>query len=168
MAGVTCLAGGLVAQQASGPQEFEQKPLPEFSMTTLDGKRVSSNDLKGKVLLIDFWATWCGPCKKAAPALQALHEKYGKKGLVVIGANTSERGPDGKNIRTPDNAIAYVKENRYTYMFTYGNDDYKTSLKVRGIPTMFIVDKQGIVRKVQVGYSPELEGMLDSTIRELL
>lgn len=135
------------------------KPLPAFQMTTLDDKKVTNKDFEGKVLVIDFWATWCGPCRAAAPTLQKLHEEFAEKGLVMIGANTNERTP-GK-----DNAVNYVKETGYTYLFTYGNEHLVRDWKVPGFPTFFIVDRKGVVREVMVGFQAD---RMRSLIQELL
>jgi thiol-disulfide isomerase/thioredoxin len=151
-----------------GPEKMANKAAPTWKMTTIDGKTITGAGLKGKVVLIDFWATWCGPCKLASPIMQALHEKYGSKGLVVIGANTSERDPSGNLLNTPKLAADYRSEHKYTYTFTYGNDAMKNAWGVQGIPTMFIIDKQGIVKKVQVGYDDKLQSVLEAAIKPLL
>ncbi|MBN9502452.1 MAG: hypothetical protein BGO01_13635 [Armatimonadetes bacterium 55-13] len=145
-----------------GPESWEGKALPKFEMTKLDGKKIATTSLKGKVLLIDFWATWCGPCKMASPVMQKLHEKYASKGLMVIGANTMERG-DAKKL-----AGDYAKEHGYKYTFTYGNDAFSKQMNVRGIPTMLIVDKKGVVNTVNVGYSERLYDKLEAAIKPLL
>src|SRR5687768_3814654 len=104
------------------------KQAPAFKMTDTKGKVHTNGSLKGKVVLLDFWATWCPPCVAASPTMQKLHEKYAKQGLVVIGANLGEHSdPDG----TP---AKYAKEHKYTYTFTKKNDDYARKLGVRGIP----------------------------------
>lgn len=139
----------------------EGKPLPDFKMKTLADADLTNKDIKGKVVVIDFWATWCGPCKAAAPTLNAIHDEFKEKGLVVIGANLAERGADGKRIQTKDNAVAYVKEHGYGYTFTYGNDDLGKQWKVPGYPTFFIIDRKGVVREVMVGFD-------DDRMRELV
>lgn len=147
-----------------GPEVFADKAFPAFKMTDIVGKVWTSEELKGKVLLIDFWATWCGPCKLASPIMQALHEKYASQGLVVIGANCSERDKAGQLTNTPDAARGYATEHEYSYLFTYGNDDLKKSVNIRGIPTMFVVDRKGVTRFVQVGYSKTLQDILEKPI----
>ncbi|MCC6404749.1 MAG: TlpA family protein disulfide reductase, partial [Fimbriimonadaceae bacterium] len=77
------MAGLALAQTAPAPTDFVGKPMPSFSMTALDGTKVTNETLKGKAYIVDFWATWCGPCKKAAPIMQELHAKYNESGLVV-------------------------------------------------------------------------------------
>lgn len=156
------------ARDQVGPKRLEGKAAPDWRMKTIDDKTLTGKGLLGKVVLIDFWATWCGPCKKASPIMQSLHEKYGKQGLVVIGANTSERDTNGKPVKWPNAARDYAKEHKYSYTFTWGNDDMKTQWGVTGIPTMFVIDKKGVVRKVQVGFDAKLEEILEKAIKPLL
>lgn len=151
-----------------GPEILLNKDFPNFTMTDINGKVWTKAQLKGKVLLVDFWATWCGPCKMASPIMQALHEKYGKNGLVVIGANCAERDQHGQITNTPEAARGYSTEHNYTYLFTYGNDDLKKAVNIHGIPTMFVVDKNGVIRFVQVGYSPTLQEILEKPIQAAL
>ncbi|MBS1706385.1 MAG: TlpA family protein disulfide reductase [Armatimonadetes bacterium] len=123
------------------------KAVPAFKMTDLKGKVHTNKSLAGKVVLLDFWASWCGPCKKASPLMQKLHDKYAKKGLVVIGVNTSEE--PGKSKAT---AASYAKEHKYTYNFTFENDALAKSWGVTGIPYFVLIDKKGVVRKIQTGF----------------
>ncbi|MGE0002785.1 MAG: TlpA family protein disulfide reductase [Fimbriimonadaceae bacterium] len=143
------LSGFALAQKAPAPTDFIGKTMPKFEMTALDGTKVNNETLKGKAYILDFWATWCGPCKKAAPTMQELHAKYNESGLVVIGANTFERAEG------PDNAKKYKAEHGYGYLFTYGNDDFAKSLNIQGIPTFFFVDKDGMVSDVIVGFTDQ-------------
>ena len=117
-----------------------------YQMTDTAGKAVTNETLKGKVVLIDFWATWCGPCKAASPTIQMLHEKYAKDGLVVIGANAFERtDPDGA-------AAGYAKEHNYSYMMTVKNDALAKSWGVRGIPAFVVIGRDGTVALAQTGF----------------
>lgn len=155
-------ASKIQAPPAAAQQDFqarintvksaEGKPLPNFVMTRLDDTKLTNKDLKGKVVVIDFWATWCGPCKAAAPKLQAIYDEFAEKGLVVIGANLAERA-NGQPIQTKDNAVAYVAEHKYTYTFTYGNDALGKEWKVPGYPTFFVVGRDGNVKEVLVGFN---------------
>jgi cytochrome c biogenesis protein CcmG, thiol:disulfide interchange protein DsbE len=141
---------------------------PAFSVRDLDGRELTSASLRGKVVILNFWATWCGPCRVASPIMQQLHDKYGERGLVVIGANMAERDKDRKPLKTKDKAEEYAKEHKFTYMFTYANDDFAKACQVSGIPTMLIVDRKGVVRKVQVGAGPNLFKDLETAVLPLL
>ncbi len=117
---------------------------PDFSVTDLDGKTVTLADLKGKVVVLNFWATWCPPCREEIPALIALHEKNKARGLVVLGVSMDEGG------------VAEVKEfvakNKMTYPVAMASstiaDDYGG---VRAIPTTFIINRDGAIIEKIVG-----------------
>jgi thiol-disulfide isomerase/thioredoxin len=145
-----------------GPEALLGRPMPSFRMIDIEEQPITSESLKGKVVLIDFWATWCGPCQRVAPVLQELHTKYGGRGLVVIGADTSERS------RTKEWAVDYAREHHYTYTFTYGTDDVKELCGVDALPTLFLIDRKGIVRRVQPGYYTRLLPDLEEALKPLL
>lgn len=155
----------ILAPEAPKPnvKDMEGKPLPKFEMTSVEGKRVSNQSLKGKAAVIDFWASWCGPCKKASPVMQEIHKEFSKQGLLVIGADGLE------DKAGPDIAKAYAKEHSYTYLFTHTNDKLMDSWGINGVPTIIFVDKSGKVTKVQIGYGdalkPELMKLAKSLVR---
>lgn len=123
------------------------KTVPSFSMKSFDGKTITNVTLKGKPYILDFWATWCGPCKAASPAMQAIHAKYASKGLVVIGANM------GESAGSMPMAKKYPKEHKYTYTFTSNNDGLYEKLQMPGgIPCFVFVDKAGKIKAVRMGY----------------
>ena len=165
---ILVLTATLAALQSYGAQadtsSLVNKPMPAYSLSTIDGKTISNKSLKGKVVLLDFWATWCGPCKAASPSMQALHKKYASKGLVVVGANCLEQ----VSKPTKEPAAKYAKEHGYTYTFAYNSDALTKKCLVQGIPTMIIIDKKGVIRKVQVGWSDGVEKTLDVAIAKLL
>src|ERR1700735_2737100 len=97
-------------------------------MTTIKGKRLTTKQLRGKVVLFDFWATWCGPCKAASPAMDQLQKHYGKDGFVVIGADVLENAPG------PSGAKNYAKSHGYGYTFTYDNNGLARTLNINTIP----------------------------------
>jgi thiol-disulfide isomerase/thioredoxin len=133
---------------ASAQSFNTEKKMPEFEMVTTAGKHLTMKNLRGKVVLFDFWATWCGPCKAASPAMQKLYETFRSKGLMVIGADGMENEPG------PGGAIAYAKAHHYSYTFTYGNDILEGHLGIRSIPAFALVDKHGVIRNAQVGLPP--------------
>lgn len=136
------------------------RPAPDWTLKDADGKDVSLKDLKGKVVVLDFWATWCGPCKKAMPLVQKLHETYKDKGLVVFGANCWEN-------KDKDPA-AFMKENGYTYGLLLKADDVAKAYRVKGIPTFYVIGKDGKIVYSAVGLAPERETDLEETIKTAL
>ncbi len=143
------LAGlGCVGAHAQSFQAMQGQRIPNFEMITTSGKHLKSKQLRGKVVLLDFWATWCGPCKMASPAMQKLYETFGRKGLVVIGADGLENSPG------PEGARSYAKAHHFTYTFTYGNDKFEQRMGISSIPAFALVDKRGVVREAQIGVPP--------------
>lgn len=151
------------AAQNKDVQSLQGKPLPALKMTDTTGKVHTNKSLRGKVVLLDFWATWCGPCKMASPTIQKLHTKYGKKGLMAFGANVFE---DTDKLGAPKK---YAREHKYTYRFTANNDAFANSVGISSIPAFLLVDKKGIVRLVQIGFNPQATPkVLETTIQKLL
>ncbi|MFN7314200.1 MAG: TlpA family protein disulfide reductase [Phycisphaerae bacterium] len=110
---------------------------PDFSLATPSGAKKTLADYKGKVLVLDFWATWCGPCKTAMPALQRLHEKYKDQPVAIVGMNAE--GPE------PGDPVAFKKESGYTYELLLQADAVSEAFKVRGLPTFYVIGPDGKV-----------------------
>lgn len=144
---------------AQEPEKFEGKQIPAFTMKDTNGKAVTDKALRGKVVLIDFWATWCAPCVAASPMINRLHQKYAKQGLVVLGANISDKA---------GSAAKYKKEHKYGYTFTTGGETLAKSLGVQGIPAFIFVDRNGKIADVQVGTKPGLEAQFEATLKRVL
>ena len=145
-----------------GAGKMEGKRLPPFNMRTLGGKHLSSADAKGKVVVLDFWATWCEPCKLLSPTIQRLQIEYGTKGALIIGADTFEQG-NAKSLIS-----RYMAQHKYTFTVTCENQDYANRLGISGIPCVMVIDKTGVVRRVFVGYNPVVGKDIESTVRRLL
>jgi thiol-disulfide isomerase/thioredoxin len=128
------------AQYSSGwwDTTLNGKPIKPFSMLTPESKKISSEKLKGKVVVLDFWASWCVPCIKLTAELDSALNKYYDKGLTMIGVNYRESVK--KN-----NPVAYWKKHGYKFSMTVNNDEYGKKVGA-GNPTVIVIDQQGIVR----------------------
>jgi peroxiredoxin len=131
---------------------------PDFTLQDMSGKKVSLSGLKGSVVLLEFWTTWCPPCRTSIPALEHLHKTYGGKGLTILAISMDEGGWD--DVR------AFMAEHKITYPVLQGTEDVSLQYQVRMIPAMFLVDKQGIVRKEYIGGGGEED--LEQRIKALL
>lgn len=119
----------------------------DFTLNDLDGKAVSLKSLRGKVVLIDFWATWCGPCRVEMPRLETLHKEMKSKGLVVLGVNQREEAT---------RARAYIERSGYTFPILLDKDGKASdAYQVSAIPTLLIIDKAGKISSHFVGLREE-------------
>jgi peroxiredoxin len=117
----------------------------DFSLPGLNGGTINLADYKGKVIIVDFWATWCPPCKAEIPDFITLHNKYGKDGFVMIGVAIDD----------PDKVKDFVKTKGVNYLICIGNQSTANDYGgIRGIPTTFVIDKEGYVDRQYVGYRP--------------
>jgi peroxiredoxin len=115
----------------------------DFSLKDMSGKTVRLSDYKGKVVLLEFWATWCPPCRASVPGLEKLHEAYKDKGLVLLAVSMDEGGPD--------EVKSFIKERGITYTVLRGNEDVVTKYEVRSIPMILVLDKEGRIAKRYLG-----------------
>jgi len=131
---------------------------PDFTLQDLSGRKVSLSGLKGSVVLLEFWATWCPPCRTSIPGLERLHREYGDKGLKILAISVDEGGID--KVRK------FVADYKITYPVLKGTDDVSSRYQVRMIPALFLVDKQGIIRKQYLmgGNDDELENEIKALL----
>ena len=122
---------------------------PDWTLQDLDGRDVSLKSLRGQIVVIDFWASWCGPCKMAMPHLQQLHDKYKEKPVKVYSVNCRERGGDAR-------ARSYLKEKKFTYPQLFNGDPAANAYMVRGIPTMYVIGTDGKILHSERGFKADL------------
>ncbi|HYM82142.1 MAG TPA: redoxin domain-containing protein [Candidatus Limnocylindria bacterium] len=138
-----------VASFSQGPQpgDLSGKVAADFTLKGLDGKTTTLSKLRGKVVLLDFWATWCGPCRIEMPRLQTLHREFKTKGLVVLGINQRE---------TPKRAQDFMKKYGYTFPTLLDTQSaVAEKYQVQGIPTLVVVDPKGTIAAHFIGVREE-------------
>ncbi|MGA9180712.1 MAG: redoxin domain-containing protein [Candidatus Acidiferrales bacterium] len=153
-------AGPPAAQQVEVPVGEIGSRLPDFSLKDLRGKELSSGDLKGKVVLVDFWATWCQPCKKEMPGYQKLLDAYGKRGLVVVGFKFDTM-PD------TEDPLRFARRIGVRYPLAVASERLRQAFGgIAGLPTTLIYDRRGILREKIVGF--EYTSVVESDLKPFL
>lgn len=152
------LLGWGLARAQEGPKGSGRAP--DFTLETFDGEPITLSDLKGQVVVINFWASWCPPCREEAAYLEATWREYKERGVVFIGVDY---------VDTDAEALAYIKE----FDITYPNGpDLGTRIaqayRIQGVPETFFVAKDGTLRGVKIGplYPPELEERITQMLEE--
>jgi thiol-disulfide isomerase/thioredoxin len=135
-------------------KELLDKPEIDFTLKDPDGKTVTLSELKGKVVVMDFWATWCGPCKASFPSLQKIYTKYKDNSDVVILALNTWENKTGKELE--DLVKGFIADNKYTFCVLY-DEGFVEKYGVDGIPTKFVIDKKGMIRFSTIGFEGEQE-----------
>jgi thiol-disulfide isomerase/thioredoxin len=150
-----------VNQDASASSSSEElKALPEINLQDFEGKKVSSDELRGSILVLDFWATWCTPCLAEVPMLNKLQEKYAGKGLKVIGV-TMVSG-DAKEVKP------VVNRAKMKYTVLMGDDDQTYDFNIFGYPTTFLVTRDMKIFRKYVGTSAQKAAKMEADIQKLL
>jgi len=156
-------AAGIVVLKPEGkvsaPGEIPTAPevdayAPDFSLPSLNDKTIHLSDYQGKVVLLNFWAVWCPPCRQEMPSIQQAYEQYGSD-LVVLSVNAGDAKTD---------AIDFKEEFGLTFEIVLDSDYAVQDLfRVRGLPTTLIIDQQGIIQVVHIGFmdDSQLDGYLD-------
>jgi len=133
---------------------------PAFTLQSVAGKQVSLAQFKGDVVMINFWASWCGPCRQEMPLLDSIYKQYKDMGFTLLGVNVE---PDSHN------ADAWLRKTPVSYPILYDPKSQVSQLyQVQAMPTTVIVDRQGVVRFVHNGYLPGDENQYMNSIRTLI
>ncbi|HEY41223.1 MAG TPA: TlpA family protein disulfide reductase [Dehalococcoidia bacterium] len=140
---VTIIGLLLLAGCGLAPAPEVGYPAPDFTLTDLDGNTVRLRDLRGNVVFLNFWATWCPPCRAEMPAMEGLYQEYKNRDVVIIGVDLLEYW---------SNVEYFVEVNGYSWTFVIDTDgQVAMDYMVTGIPSSFFIDKDGIIRALQVG-----------------
>lgn len=135
-------------------------PAPDFALRSMDKANIRLSEHLGQVVLINFWATWCGPCRQEMPVLDELHAKYQRAGLVLLGINIDE---------DRDEAIEMAQTLQVTYPILFDDrKDVARAYQLGTMPLTVLIDREGVVRYVSDGYKPGYEKRYTEKLRELL
>jgi thiol-disulfide isomerase/thioredoxin len=142
------------------PRRARESFAPDFSFTSKDGEFISLADVKGKVVVLDFWGTWCGPCVMATPGLVKLHKKFAEQPVVFISVAENDR---------EEAWAAYVEQHKMVWpQFLDRTRKMVAPFGVRGYPTYIVIDPEGIVQWRVSGYGPSTDGEVESEIKKAL
>lgn len=145
------------------PVEAAPKPgqtAPAFKVTAITGQSISLDNYRGQVLLIDFFATWCQPCRQSIPHLVEMSRTYGGQGLQVLGLSADM---DGEGV-----VKSFAGEHGIRYPLALAGDAVTADFGVRSVPVMFVIDKKGKVAEVYRGYSNEMGRAMEKLVKRLL
>jgi len=154
------LVAGLLVATTAFASGSASKPAPDFTLANRAGGQMSLAKLKGQVVMINFWASWCGPCRQEMPLLDQMYKKYKPLGFTLVGVNVE---PDSTD------AEGYLKKTPVTYPILLDKENKVSSLyEVSAMPSSVIVDRKGRVRYVHHGYKPGDENEFLNQIRALV
>jgi thiol-disulfide isomerase/thioredoxin len=139
---------------------FKNEPAKDFELTTIEGQKIKLSDLKGKVVMIDFWATWCGPCKRSAPTLNKIYEKYKKQGLEILYISVDEQADLYK-------VAPFAREYKLKFPVLL-DEGAREMYNVKVYPTTIFIDREGKVRYRDTGFTDESPRLLETVVELLL
>ncbi len=159
LAGVGCSNAPRTVRAASLKPNKDRKKAPDFALKDANGQTVHLSDYRGKVVLLDFWATWCGPCKVEIPWFQEFERQNKDKGFAVLGVAMDD---DGWEVVKP-----FAQERGINYRLVLGNDDVaKLYGDLEALPTTLLIDREGNIASIHVGLTGKSE--FEDGIQELL
>lgn len=160
---VVLLALGLAAcRPGEKPSAYVGDPAPEYSATLLSGDTVSTADLKGKVVLLNVWATWCAPCREEIPYLQSLYESRKGDGLEIVGVSVDARGQE-------ETIEGFRQDFGMTYPIWRDPDErVQTLYMALGVPASYIIDRKGVLRWRRLGVVRETDTTFTGALERAL
>jgi len=153
---VSCSRGGNGGKKSSLAQTAGTAP--DFVLKDIGGKNVQLSQYRGKMVVVEFWATWCPPCKATIPGLIAVQEKYAGEGLIVLGISIDE----GDDLRSK--LSAFSKEHKINYPVLLGSEEVSGAYGVMSIPATFLVGKDQKIISAYKGYVDDLENIMSQQI----
>jgi peroxiredoxin len=146
---------------APPPSPREGFSAPDFTLDLLGGGQLALSDLRGKVVMVNLWASWCPPCRAEMPTIEKVYQAFQAQGLVVLGVNTTFQDSES-------DVAAFVEEFGLTFPIPLDREGgVSQRYQMRGLPSTFFIDRQGIIRTVVIG-GPMSEAVIQSKVEELL
>jgi peroxiredoxin len=153
----------VASAQEAPAKDILGKKAPDFTLPSVTGEKFRLSSLKGKVVLLDFWAVWCGPCTDSMPFFQKLQDTYRAKGLEVVGLHVNDRMPPTEEVK------AFLDELGIRYHNVVSTTEVDDSYLVYAMPTTYILDRNGVVQKRHIGFNPKTApGRIEGDVKALL
>ena len=144
----------------SSTTQLVGQPAPDFALRSLDNENLRLSEHLGEVVVINFWATWCGPCRQEMPLLDEIYGKYRRAGLVLLSVNIDD---------TQDRAIEMARTLKVSYPVLFDTrKEVARAYQIGTMPVTVLIDREGVVRHVSEGYKPGYEQRYTDQLRELL
>jgi thiol-disulfide isomerase/thioredoxin len=140
-------------------KEKETSFAPDFNLKTLSGKEITLSGLKGRVVLLDFWATWCGPCKDSIPHLLKLYKTNEAKGFEIVGISLDKKDPEAVR--------RFVKSMGIPYPVLIAPEGFERNYGVSALPTCLLIDKEGRTRERFIGFNSVIAKQMAAKISDL-
>jgi peroxiredoxin len=155
-----CLLGSLGTGSVGAAPPPEGQPAPDFTLSSDTGENLRLSEFRGQVIMLNFWATWCGPCRQEMPMLDKLYQQYSRNGFVLLGVNIDD------NVA---NAVDMAKKIGISFPVLFDTDKrVSRRYDVDAMPSTLFIDRDGRLRHVHRGYKPGYEKRYQAQIRELL
>ncbi len=160
LAAGSILALGFLFSAVAMPKTEPVKPAPDFTLKSMTGENVRLSELRGQVVMINFWASWCGPCRQEMPYLEALYQRYNALGFELLGVNVEQDVDDARRWLS-DTPVSFPvlldPQNELTAMY-----------QVKAMPSTILVDRDGNMRHLHKGYKPGDENTYQDLVRSLI
>jgi cytochrome c biogenesis protein CcmG, thiol:disulfide interchange protein DsbE len=141
-------------------REKPPETAPDFTLTSFNGEEIRLSELRGKTIFLDFWATWCGPCRESIPHLVNLYKTHRENGFIIIGVSVDKGGADPVR--------RFVAAMDIAYPIAMVTPDLEKQYGVTALPTGFLIDKKGRIREKFLGFSPSIAKQLEAKAVSLM
>jgi len=136
------------------------KTAPDFTLNSRSGENLKLSEFRGEVVMVNFWASWCGPCRQEMPELESLYQRYKPMGFILLGINVDDQ---------IKNADKMLKQIPVSFQVLYDSEHKVSDLyKVAAMPTTILIDRSGTIRDIHLGYQPGTEKLYQEQIEALL